>query len=110
MKILHLREQHLQDLFQAARDQLATLASSSQYVQFLQGIIVQGFLQLLELEVSIHVREADEAVAKEAAEAASMQYTEISGRRVKYELVFSLSPDLYAEPTAYPISVLTFLV
>jgi len=84
----------LQDLFQAARDQLATLASSSQYVQFLQGIIVQGFLQLLEPEVSIHVREADATVAEEAAEAASTQYTEISGRRVKYELVFSLSPEL----------------
>ncbi|KAF9788240.1 ATPase, V1/A1 complex, subunit E [Thelephora terrestris] len=94
LRILHLREQHLQDLFQAAREQLATLASSSQYVQFLQGIIAQGFLQLLEAEVSIHVREADAAAAKDAAAAASNQYTEISGRRVKYELVSSLSPDL----------------
>jgi V-type H+-transporting ATPase subunit E len=94
LKLLHLREQELQDLFQAAREQLTTLASSSQYVQFLQGNIVQGFLQLLELEVSIHIREADAAVAKEAAEGASKQYTEISGRRVNYELVTSLSPDL----------------
>jgi len=94
LKLLHLREQHLQDLFQAAREQLTTLASSSQYVQFLQVNIVQGFLQLLEPEVSIHVREADAAVAKEAAQAALKHYTEISGRRVKYELVPSLSPDL----------------
>jgi len=94
LKLLHLREQHLQDLFQAAREQLTTLASSSQYVQFLHVNIVQGFLQLLEPEVSIHVREADAAVAKEAAQAALKHYTEISGRRVKYELVPSLSPDL----------------
>lgn len=99
LRLLHLREQNLQDLFQAAREQLATLASSSQYVQFLQGVIVQGFLQLLDPEVNIHVREADAAAAKQAAEAASNQYTEISGRRVEYELVSSLSPNLYVEPT-----------
>lgn len=95
LKLLHLREQNLQDLFQAAREQLTTLASSSQYVQFLQGNIVQGFLQLLDPDVNIHVRETDAAVAKEAAEAASKQYIDISGRRVKYEVVTSLSPDLY---------------
>jgi len=94
LRLLHLREQNLQDLFQASREQLATLAASSQYVQFLQGIIVQGFLQLLEPEVIIHVREVDAAVAKEAADAASKQYTEISGRGLKHEVVTSLSPDL----------------
>ena len=94
LRLLHLREQNLQDLFQAAREQLATLATSSQYVQFLQGVIVQGFLQLLDPNVSIHVREADAAAAKQAADAASQQYTEISGREVKYELVTSLSSDL----------------
>lgn len=108
LRLLHLREQHLQDLFQEAREQLATLASSSQYVQFLQSNSVQGFLQLLETEVSIHVREADADVANEAAEAASKQYTEISGRRVKYELVTSLSPDLYVKPTTRPTLSLKF--
>lgn len=98
LKLLHLREQNLQDLFQAAREQLTTLASSSQYVQFLQGNIVQGFLQLLEPEVNIHVREADAAVAKEAAEGAAKQYSDISGLQVKYTLITSLSPDLSVEP------------
>jgi V-type H+-transporting ATPase subunit E len=108
LKLLHLREQNLQDLFQAAREQLATLAVSSHYVQFLQGDIIQGFLQLLDGEVSIHIREADAVVAKEAAEGASKQYTDISGRRLKYELVTSLSTSLYVEPTTYPTSALTF--
>ena len=98
----------MQDLFQAAREQLATLASSSQYVQFLQGVIVQGFLQLLDPEVSIHIREVDAAAAKQAADAASKQYTEISGRQVKYEVVTSLSPDLYVKLTTRPISTLMF--
>lgn len=99
LRLLHLREQNLQDLFQASREQLATLASSSQYVQFLQGVIVQGFLQILDPEISIHVRDADADAAKKAADAALKQYTEISGRHVKYELVTSLSPDLYVKPT-----------
>jgi len=94
LRLLHLREQHLQDLFQVAREQLASLASSSQYVQFLEGVIVQGFLQILDAEVNIHVREVDATAAKQAADAASKQYTEISGRQVKYELITSLSPDL----------------
>jgi len=108
LRLLHLREQNLQDLFQAAREQLATLASSSQYVQFLQGVIIQGFLQVLDMEISIHVREADAAAAEQAADAASKQYTEISGRQVKYKIVTSLSPDLYVEPTVYSISALMF--
>ena len=106
LRLLHLREQNLQDLFQASRDQLATLASSSQYVQFLQGVIVQGSLQILDTEVTIHVREKDAAAAKQAATAASQQYTEITGRQIKYELVSSLSPDLYVELSASSISAL----
>jgi V-type H+-transporting ATPase subunit E len=108
LRLLHLREQNLQDLFQASREQLATLAASSQYVQFLQGIIVQGFLQLLEPEVIIHVREVDAAVAKEAADAASKQYTEISGRGLKHEVVTSLSPDLYVGSVTYSAFALKF--
>lgn len=108
LKLLRLREQNLQDLFQAARDQLTTLASSSQYVQFLQGDIIQGFLQLLDTEVAIHVRPADESVAKEAANAASKQYIDISGRKVEYELVTSLSSDLCVESFTCPTPPLKF--
>lgn len=100
----------MQDLFQASREQLATLASSSQYVQFLQGVIVQGLLQVLDPEVSIHIREADAAAAKQAADAASKQYTDISGREVNYELVTSLSPDLYVEPTLCDLHAHVFSV
>jgi len=94
LKLLHLREQHLQDLFQTSRDSLASLSSSSQYVQFLEGVIVQGFLQLLESEVLIHVRERDVHVATAASFAAVRQYLEISGRHVKFEVVPSLSAEL----------------
>jgi len=94
LKLLHLREQNLQDLFQTSRDSLASLSSSPQYVQFLQGVIVQGFLQLLEPEVAIHVRENDAGVATEAAKAAAEQYQEISGREVKFEVIASLSSEL----------------
>jgi len=94
LKLLHLREQHLQDLFQASRDQLVFLSSSPRYVQFLQGVIVQGFLQLLEPEVTIHARDTDIDAAKQAAEGAANEYRKISGREIKYDVVSSLSNDL----------------
>lgn len=58
-------------------------------------MIVQGFLQLLEPEVTIHARESDLDAAKQAAEAAATEYHEISGKDVKYEVVSSLSAELY---------------
>lgn len=66
--------------------------------------MVQGFLQLLEPEVIIHVREVDANIAKQAADGASKQYFEISGRQVKYEVVTSLSSDLYAKLPTSPTS------
>ncbi|KAI0261220.1 ATPase, V1/A1 complex, subunit E [Gloeopeniophorella convolvens] len=95
LKLLHRREEHLQDLFAAARAKISGLAAEEgRYVQFLEGVLVQGFLQLLEPSVTVYTRAKDEAIAARAAESAKKAYYEISGREVEIELEASLSDDL----------------
>ncbi|KAF5354312.1 hypothetical protein D9756_007203 [Leucocoprinus leucothites] len=97
LKLLHKREEHLQDLFSVARTELAQLASkgsdSGAYTQFLEGVIVQGFLQVMEPKVLIHTRTQDAEVAKQAAEAASQTYNDLTGLSVEFEIVPDLGED-----------------
>ncbi|CCM03448.1 uncharacterized protein FIBRA_05581 [Fibroporia radiculosa] len=95
LKLLQQREEHLQDLFNTSRTQIVELAADEgRYLQFLQGVIVQGFLQLLESEVTVHAREKDVEIAQRAVEEASKQYTEISGRTVTGIVEATLSGDI----------------
>lgn len=95
LKLLQQREEHLQDLFNSARTEILQLAADEgRYVQFLQSAIVQGFLQLLEPEVTVHAREKDVDIARRAAEAAAKQYTEVSGRSVSPTVQGTLSNDI----------------
>ncbi|KAK7062559.1 V-ATPase V1 sector subunit E [Paramarasmius palmivorus] len=94
LKLLHRREEHLQDLFQTARDQVVQLSSSAdRYVQFLEGVIVQGFLQILEPSVTVYSRKKDVDLVKQASEAAAKQYKEISGRDVEVEVEGTLNDE-----------------
>ncbi|KAL4259245.1 V-ATPase E subunit family protein [Pleurotus pulmonarius] len=87
LKLLHRREEHLQDLFDSARSQISTLASDKgRYVQFLEGIIVQGFLQLMESEVTIETRKKDAEEVTQAAEAAAATYKDLSGKDIKFDV------------------------
>jgi len=95
LRLLQQREEHLQDLFSTTRELIDELAKDEgRYVQFLEGVITQGLLQLLEPEVTVHAREADVALAERASESASKQYTEISGRSVNIAVEGSLSKDI----------------
>ncbi|GJE92375.1 ATPase V1/A1 complex subunit E [Phanerochaete sordida] len=96
LKLLQQREEHIQDLFTTAREQISDLsANESAYAQFLEANILQGLLALLEPEVALRVRHKDEAsIAKEAAERAEKRYQEISGRTCKTTIEGSLSDDL----------------
>ena len=46
LKLLHRREEHLQDLFNTARQEITNVSSGStgQYEQYLEGMILQGAL------------------------------------------------------------------
>lgn len=89
------REEHLQDLFESARTQIVELAAQEgRYVQFLEGVIVQGFLSLLEPEGTVKARAKDEAAVKKAVTAAQTAYKEISGKEIKATVEASLSNEL----------------
>jgi len=95
LRLLHRREEHLQDLFASARAQIARLADDeARYVQLLEGVLVQGFLQLLEPTVTVYTRAKDKAIATRALDSAKETYYEISGRKVEVELDASLSDEL----------------
>lgn len=60
---------------------------------------MQGFLQLLEPEVTVHARAKDvggsgNGVVERATAAAAKSYEEISGRTVRWTVVPSLNDDL----------------
>lgn len=95
LKLLQQREEHLQDLFNTARESIVELAvNEGRYVQFLQNVIEQGFLSLLEPEVIIHARKKDVQIAQKAADSAAKAYQEISGRTVNATVHGELSNDL----------------
>lgn len=95
LKLLQQREEHLQDLFATARSSILELAANEgQYVQFLEGVILQGLLQLLEPDATIRAREKDADVVQKAAEGAAKQYHELSGRQAKTIVEASLSNEL----------------
>lgn len=62
-------------------------------MQFLEGVIVQGFLQVLEPSVTVHSRKQDVDVATQAAESAAKSYKEISGKEIEIKVEGILSDD-----------------
>ncbi|KAL7284156.1 hypothetical protein ACG7TL_001437 [Trametes sanguinea] len=95
LKLLQQREEHLQHLFSTARESIDALAKDEgRYVQFLEGVIVQGFLSLLEPDVTVHAREKDVDKVQRAVEGAARQYNEISGLTVKATVQGTLSNDI----------------
>ncbi|KAF9020647.1 ATPase V1/A1 complex subunit E [Hymenopellis radicata] len=94
LKLLQRREEHLQDLFSASRQDLQRLASDdARYVQFLEGVITQAFLQVLEPSVTIHARKSDVGLVQQAADNAAKTFTDLSGRTIDHDVEGTLSDD-----------------
>lgn len=106
LKLLHRREEHLQDLFSTARSAILALAKDEgRYTQFLEGIIVQGYLQLLEPNVTIYSRKKDVEIVKRASENARRHYKDISGRNLEFGVEGTLADDgfaILAKPLSNP--------
>ncbi|KAF9008725.1 ATPase V1/A1 complex subunit E [Cyathus striatus] len=95
LKLLHRREEHLQDLFLNARNSLASLSQQEgRYIQFLEGIIVQGFLQLMEPSATVHVRKSDVDSVKQASQNAAKTYKKLSGKDIEFDVEGTLSDDI----------------
>ncbi|KAI9456426.1 ATPase V1 A1 complex subunit E [Boletus coccyginus] len=92
LRLLHRREEQVQELFETARSQIVPFAEDEgRYSQFLEGAIVQGLLQLMEPHVTLIVREKDVEQAQKAAEAAAETYNQLSGRQVAVDIQGLLS-------------------
>jgi len=94
LRLLQAREQHLHDLFSTARTSLLQLSKDAgKYTQFLQGMILQGLLQLLEPDATVRCRKKDAGVAQKAVEGAVAEYKSISGRSVRVLVEADLADD-----------------
>ncbi|TDL22510.1 ATPase V1/A1 complex subunit E [Rickenella mellea] len=94
LRLLQKREEHLQDLFSNAREQIQELSKDEgRYYQLLESTILQGVLQLLEPEVTVHARKQDVTIVERASDGAVKQYKEISGRVVKLSVEGTISDD-----------------
>lgn len=94
LKLLHRREEHLQDLFSTAKSSILVLSEDEgRYIQFLEGVIVQGFLQLMESNVTVLARKSNLEIVKQSAAAAATSYNQISGREVLFDVEATLSDE-----------------
>ncbi|KAF8176474.1 ATPase, V1/A1 complex, subunit E [Pholiota molesta] len=94
LKLLHKREEVLQEIFSAVREpEVPIYKTGSRYEQFLEGIITESFLFILEPKVTIFSRKSDVDVVKQAAESATRSYKEISGRDVEFEVQPTIADD-----------------
>jgi len=95
LRLLQAREQYLHTLFDGAREQLLSLPKEEgRYEQLLQGVIVQGLLQMMETSVTVLCRRKDAKIAQKAGDGAAKQYGEISGRSVKVQVQAELPDDI----------------
>ncbi|KAI0684453.1 ATPase V1/A1 complex subunit E [Cytidiella melzeri] len=95
LKLLQQREEHLQDLFATSRSLIVSLSSSEdRYVQFLENVVTQGLLALMEADVVLLARDKDLDIMQKAAENAEKHYNDISGRSVTTKVQGGLSEDL----------------
>ncbi|KAE9392916.1 ATPase, V1/A1 complex, subunit E [Gymnopus androsaceus JB14] len=99
LRLLHRREEHIQDLFATCRSQVVTLSSSDTdaYSDFLVGVLTQGYLYLMEPSVVVHSRKSDVTVVEEAAFTAAEKYKEISGRDIKVDVKGTLNDDMQTD-------------
>jgi len=94
LKLLHKREEVLQHIFSAVREPSTPLyKQSGRYEQFLEGIITESFLQIMEPAVTIHSRKSDHGVVTQSAKNAAEKFKEISGRNIKFEVEVSIADD-----------------
>ncbi|SOV02799.1 probable Vacuolar ATP synthase subunit E [Ustilago sp. UG-2017a] len=94
LKILQTREQHLQSLFDAARDKLNDIAKDQEkYKKLLSKLILQGLLQLMESKVTVTVRSNDVQLAQEAAKQAEKDFKDKSGKDVSVTVQEGLNKD-----------------
>ncbi|KAF4094295.1 hypothetical protein AMELA_G00011790 [Ameiurus melas] len=97
LKVLKARDDMILDLLTEAREQLSGIAKDpSQYPTLLEGLLLQGFYQLLEPKVMIRCRKDDLAMVEAAVKKNIPIYKETvkSNIEVRIDKDHFLSPDI----------------
>ncbi|NP_001352369.1 V-type proton ATPase subunit E 1a [Danio rerio] len=97
LKVLKARDDMIKDLLNDARERLATIAKDpNQYQTLLEGLVLQGFYQLLESRVIIRCRKEDVAMVQTAVQKNIPIYKEAvkSNIEVRIDENTFLSPDI----------------
>ncbi|OZJ04788.1 hypothetical protein BZG36_01879 [Bifiguratus adelaidae] len=84
LKVLEEREKMLEELFQDARNQLASVSKDEQkYQTLLNDLVLQGFFTMMEDKVSISCRAQDKNKVEMAIEDAKEKYKKALGKDVE---------------------------
>lgn len=83
LKALKVREDHVRNVLDEARRRLDEVTRDrSKYSQILESLVLQGILQLLEINVTLRVRGADQGIVEELLPIIQANYKETTGRDV----------------------------
>lgn len=95
LKVLKARDDMIKDLLNDARQRLANIAKDpNQYPTLLEGLVLQGFYQLLEPEVIIRCRKEDVAMVQ----AAVQKNIPIYKKAVKSNIVVHIDKNNFLSP------------
>ncbi|KAF3901688.1 hypothetical protein ABW21_db0209894 [Orbilia brochopaga] len=87
LKVLSVRQELLEDIFEEARKKLSQIPSKKdEYSRVLEGLILEGAYALGEDSISVQARKADVGLVKSAIDAASSSYTKATGKHIKIKL------------------------
>jgi hypothetical protein len=96
LKLLHKREEILQQIFSALREPDTLLCDKSGiYEEFLEGVIAEGFMHIMDSSVTIHCRKSDAEKVEAAAAKASQTYKDLSGTDISFGVVGSMAEEWY---------------
>lgn len=87
LKVLSARQELLDELFEKARDKLASYSEDKgKYEDMCKGLILEGLYALNEDKVKVRARKADYDTVKKAIGGARKEYKEKLGKEVTIEL------------------------
>lgn len=97
LRALKVREDHVRNVLEEARRRLGEVTRNpSKYAEILSSLIVQGLLQLLETNVLVRVREADQKIVESILDSVAAKYKDTTGKEVimKVDTESFLPPDI----------------
>ena len=87
IKVLSARQELLDELFEKARDKLASYSKEDgKYETMCKGLILEGLYALNEDKVTVRARKTDYDIVKKAITGAKQEYKQNMGRDVNVEL------------------------